>query len=279
MKHWTMMNLREKLIKGGDTFAVRVTRTTPSSAQTRGRNRKTPSNRNDTTWKGKMSETQDRMKNVVALCKRRGFIFQSSEIYGGINGFWDYGPLGVELKRNVKEAWWRDMVTGRTDMVGMDCSIIMHPKVWEASGHVAKFTDAMVDCKACKGRFRADRLEGTPCPKKPSLTVHECACEKKGKGELTDPRMFNMMFRTNVEIAQPLRRQVSTRGGAKAQRSIYGQQVARSVDCSQYCTTSNSAICSSFRCDAFAPSSEAFVTKRILSGARPSDLRVTICLC
>ncbi|MBI5723349.1 MAG: glycine--tRNA ligase [Planctomycetes bacterium] len=98
------------------------------------------------------------MDKLTALCKRRGFIFQSSEIYGGINGFWDYGPLGVELKRNIKDAWWTDIVRKRDDMVGLDCSIIMNPKVWEASGHVSGFADPMVDCKQCKGRFRADKL-------------------------------------------------------------------------------------------------------------------------
>jgi glycyl-tRNA synthetase len=98
------------------------------------------------------------MDKLVSLCKRRGFIFPSSEIYGGINGFWDYGPLGVELKRNIKDAWWRDNVMVRDDMVGLDCSIIMHPKVWEASGHLAGFSDPMVDCRATKGRYRADQL-------------------------------------------------------------------------------------------------------------------------
>ncbi len=110
------------------------------------------------------------MEKLVSLCKRRGFIFPSSEIYGGINGFWDYGPLGVELKRNIKDAWWRDNIAGHDDiskragapspyeMVGLDCSIIMHPKVWEASGHIGNFNDPMVDCRACKSRFRADQL-------------------------------------------------------------------------------------------------------------------------
>jgi glycyl-tRNA synthetase len=98
------------------------------------------------------------MDKLVSLCKRRGIIFPSSEIYGGINGFWDYGPLGVELKRNIKDAWWHDTVHARDDMVGLDCSIIMHPKVWEASGHVGGFSDPMVDCRDCKGRFRADQL-------------------------------------------------------------------------------------------------------------------------
>ncbi len=98
------------------------------------------------------------MDKLVSLCKRRGFIFPSSEVYGGINGFWDYGPLGVELKRNIKDAWWRDNVRMRDDMVGLDCSIIMNPKVWEASGHVGGFSDPMVDCRATKERYRADQI-------------------------------------------------------------------------------------------------------------------------
>jgi glycyl-tRNA synthetase len=100
----------------------------------------------------------DDMEKLVSLCKRRGFIFPSSEIYGGLSGFWDYGPLGVELKRNIKDAWWRDNVHLRDDMVGLDSSIIMNPKVWEASGHVAGFNDPMVDCRSCKSRFRADQV-------------------------------------------------------------------------------------------------------------------------
>src|SRR3954447_5080322 len=98
------------------------------------------------------------MDKLVSLCKRRGFIFPSSEIYGGLNGFWDYGPLGVELKRNLKDAWWIDNVRSRDDMVGLDCSIIMNPKVWEASGHVGGFSDPMVDCRETKERYRADQL-------------------------------------------------------------------------------------------------------------------------
>jgi glycyl-tRNA synthetase len=103
-------------------------------------------------------ETDDRMDKLVALCKRRGFIFQSSEIYGGIGGFWDYGPLGVELKRNVKAAWWEDIVRKRDDIVGLDCSIIMNPRVWQASGHLAGFHDPMVTCKECKRHMRGDQL-------------------------------------------------------------------------------------------------------------------------
>src|SRR5205085_11456327 len=112
--------------------------------------------------------TSKSMDDIVALCRRRGFIFQASEIYGGINGFWDYGPLGADLKRNLKNAWWKDIVQEElvgpdgkpVDMVGLDCTIIMHPKVWEASGHVAGFNDPMVDDKETKQRFRADHLRG-----------------------------------------------------------------------------------------------------------------------
>jgi glycyl-tRNA synthetase len=103
-------------------------------------------------------QAQDLMEKLVSLCKRRGFIFQSSEIYGGLNGFWDYGPLGVELKRNIKTAWWTDVVRRRDDIVGLDCSIIMNPRVWEASGHVTNFNDPLVDCRGCRARFRADKV-------------------------------------------------------------------------------------------------------------------------
>lgn len=107
-----------------------------------------------------MSESRENafMEKIVSLCKRRGFIFQSSEIYGGINGFWDYGPLGAELRKNIRDCWWTDMVRSRDDVVGLESAIIMHPKVWEASGHVAGFNDPMVDCKVSKQRFRADQL-------------------------------------------------------------------------------------------------------------------------
>src|SRR5450759_3448662 len=104
------------------------------------------------------NKSNDLMEKLVGLCKRRGFIFQSSEIYGGINGFWDYGPLGVELKRNIKDEWWNSVVRQRDDVVGLDAAIIMNPRVWEASGHVATFADPMIDCKGCKARFRADKI-------------------------------------------------------------------------------------------------------------------------
>src|SRR5216117_3809053 len=99
------------------------------------------------------------MEKIVSLCKRRCLIFQSSEIYGGLNGFWDYGPLGAELKRNIKENWWRSMTQLREDVVGLDASIIMHPRIWEASGHTSTFSDLMVDCLLTQKRFRADQIE------------------------------------------------------------------------------------------------------------------------
>src|SRR5882672_4886137 len=104
-------------------------------------------------------KTSEVMEKIVSLCKRKGFIFQSSEIYGGLNGFWDYGPLGAELKRNIKDCWWRSMTQLRDDVVGLDASIIMHPKIWEASGHTSTFSDLMVDCLLTKKRFRADQVE------------------------------------------------------------------------------------------------------------------------
>lgn len=131
------------------------------------------------------------MEKIVALCKRRGFIFQSSEIYGGINGFWDYGPLGAELKRNLRDLWWRSLVRERDDVVGLDASIIMHPSIWKASGHVDTFSDPMVDCKTCKGRFREDQIDSTPCPQRPSKMVNQC------DGEKTEARPFNLMFNTH----------------------------------------------------------------------------------
>jgi glycyl-tRNA synthetase len=132
------------------------------------------------------------MDNIVSLCKRRGFVFQASEIYGGIGNTYDYGPLGVELLRRVKDAWWGRVVTERADVVGLDSAIIQHPQTWVTSGHVGGFSDPMVDCKKCKARFRADKLEDARCPEKPSKRPGEC------EGELTEPREFNLMFKTNV---------------------------------------------------------------------------------
>ncbi|MDI6856935.1 MAG: glycine--tRNA ligase [Dehalococcoidia bacterium] len=126
------------------------------------------------------------MDEIVSLCKRRGFIFRSSEIYGGLAGAWDYGPLGVEMKNNIKRAWWKSVVQERDDMVGMDAAILMHPRVWEASGHVETFADPMVDCRNCQSRLRADEIEGDTCP--------VCGVV----GQFTEPRMFNLLLRTFV---------------------------------------------------------------------------------
>ena len=138
-----------------------------------------------------MASQPDVMDKLVSLCKRRGFIFQSSEIYGGTGSVWDYGPLGVELKKNIKDRWWNAMVRSRDDIEGLDAAILMHPRTWEASGHVAGFVDPLVDCKTCKGRFRADKLEDARCPQKPSKNPgqHD-ACQ------LTEARNFNLMFKT-----------------------------------------------------------------------------------
>lgn len=125
------------------------------------------------------------MEKIVSLAKRRGFVYQGSEIYGGLAGTWDYGPLGVALKKNIENLWWRYFVDSRDDMYGIDSAILMNPKVWEASGHVGGFSDPLVQCVKCKRRFRADHLEdNTTCP--------ECG------GTLSEPRQFNMMFRTTV---------------------------------------------------------------------------------
>ena len=133
-----------------------------------------------------------RMEKIVSLCKRRGFIFQAGEIYGGLNGVWDYGPLGTELKRNLKEIWWRRTVQERDDVVGMDGSILTMEPVLQSSGHIGGFSDPMVDCKTCKGRFRADALDGFQCKEKPSVCPGQSP-----KCELTEPRQFNLMLQTN----------------------------------------------------------------------------------
>ena len=122
------------------------------------------------------------MEKIVSLCRRRGFIFPSSEIYGGLSSCWDYGPLGVELKRNIKQAWWRAVVQERDDIVGLDASILMHPRTWAASGHLEGFSDPLVECKSCHLRWRSDDLKGNNCP--------SCG------GELTESRLFNLMFKT-----------------------------------------------------------------------------------
>ena len=145
-----------------------------------------------------MTKENSLLEEIVALAKRRGFVFQSSEIYGGLNGFFDYGPLGVELRKNIKDAWWEDMVRRRDDMVGLDSGIIMNPRVWEASGHVGGFNDPLVDCKHCKARFRADELTAIE-----QTNWKEMVCPKCGtKGSLTEPRQFNLMFKTHIGPVQ-----------------------------------------------------------------------------
>ena len=133
------------------------------------------------------------MEKIVSLCKRRGFIYPGSDIYGGLQGTWDYGPLGVELLRNIKNAWWHDNVTTREDIVGVDTALLMHRTVWQASGHESNFTDPLVDCKACKGRFRADQIAESQCPRKPSKHPGE-----HSECQLTEARKFNLMFKTFV---------------------------------------------------------------------------------
>ncbi len=152
-----------------------------------------------------MAETLEKLDDLVSLCKRRGFIFQSSEIYGGLASCYDYGPLGAELKRNVKNAWWKSVVQMRDDMVGLDCSILMHPLVWKASGHVDKFADLITECKKCNSRFRADHLadengntmEGASKAEhlKDKICPHpKCKCV----GDFTDPMPFRLMFETQM---------------------------------------------------------------------------------
>jgi glycyl-tRNA synthetase len=130
------------------------------------------------------NKSNDKMDRLVSLCKRRGFIFQSSEIYGGLVSCWDYGPLGSELKRNVKTFWWESMTNRRDDIEGLDAAILMHPEVWKTSGHVEGFNDPMIDCKTCKARYREDELEG------------KTRCPKCGNETLTEAKQFNLMFKT-----------------------------------------------------------------------------------
>ncbi|PIZ81433.1 MAG: glycine--tRNA ligase [Parcubacteria group bacterium CG_4_10_14_0_2_um_filter_41_6] len=131
-----------------------------------------------------MSKENKQMEKIISLCKQRGFIYPGSEIYGGLANSWDYGPLGVELKNNIKQLWWQYFVRSRDDMAGIDAALIMNPKVWEASGHVSNFNDPLVECKKCHERFRADHLEKNECP--------SCG------GEFTESKQFNMMFRTHL---------------------------------------------------------------------------------
>lgn len=165
----------------------------------------------------------DLMHKIVSLCKRRGFVFPGSEIYGGLANTWDYGPLGVELKRNIADAWWQFFVRSRLDMVGLDCAILMNPKVWEASGHVANFNDAQVDCKQCKSRFRADHLiedavdglkvEGLSTEDLTKIIVENAIkCPSCGAKNFTPARVFNLLFRTSIGSLEDATSTVYLRG-------------------------------------------------------------------
>ena len=135
------------------------------------------------------------IEKIVSLCKRRGFIFQSSDIYGGFAAVYDYGPLGIELKNSIAQLWWKEMTQAHENIVGLDSGILMHPRIWEASGHVGAFHDPLVDCRQCKARYRADELTETP----EEVNWQELKCSKCGTtGNLTDPRQFNLMFKTHA---------------------------------------------------------------------------------
>src|SRR6266705_1914369 len=149
------------------------------------------------------AKTTELMEKIVSLCKRRGFIFQSSEIYGGLNGFWDYGPLGAELKRNIKDCWWRSMTQLRDDVIGLEASIIMHPKIWEASGHTSTFSDLMVDCLLTKKRFRADQIE----PQSGAAFSYTGATDASAGKESQDPFSVLVPTAKHVEHARKLARQ------------------------------------------------------------------------
>jgi len=164
-------------------------------------------------------ESEDLMQKITSLSKRRGFIFQSSEIYGGLRSCYDYGPLGVELKRNIANEWWRSMVYERDDIVGIDASIMMHPKVWQTSGHLSGFSDPLVDCRNCKERFRADKAPkastGTAIEYfkggkkneqklKGTVGAQGYVCPVCGSSDLSGERQFNLMFRTGMGPVDPL---------------------------------------------------------------------------
>src|SRR5436190_3151215 len=154
------------------------------------------------TSRSRFVKPEDVSEKITSLAKRRGFVFPSSEIYGGAGATWDFGPLGVELKRNVKDAWWRTMVQLREDIVGLDGAILMHPRVWEASGHVENFTDPLVECRNCRKRFRLDDLpkgeELAAAWRAKKLDLSGVPCPNCGERKLADPRQFNLMFKTFV---------------------------------------------------------------------------------
>ena len=158
-------------------------------------------------------KVQDALKDIVSLCKRRGFIFPGSEIYDGLANTWDYGPYGIELKRNIKNLWWKKFVSSRSDVLGLDSSILLNPKVWVASGHVGNFSDPLVDCKACRERFRADQLleeklgDGAAAGKNfeeidAMMKEHAIKYPSYGKSDWTEPRAFNLMFQTEIGVVE-----------------------------------------------------------------------------
>lgn len=149
-----------------------------------------------------MPETDNKMEKIVALAKRRGFIYPGSEIYGGLAGTWDYGPMGSLLKKNLKDLWWKEMVQLRSDVVGMDAAIMMNPKAWEASGHVEAFTDPLVECKVCHQRFRADKPE--------EIKAHEKT--HKGKAEWTEPQQFNLLVKAYLGVLEGKQQEIYLRG-------------------------------------------------------------------
>ena len=160
-----------------------------------------------------MAEKNDLMEKVVSLCKRRGFVFPGSEIYGGLANTWDYGPYGVSLKKNVKNAWWKHFVDDRDDMVGLDAAILMNPKTWEASGHVSNFSDPLIDCRNCKTRHRGDKLleEKIGVEKTAGIELKEIhsrleeeqiPCPDCGKIDWAEAKTFNLMFKTYQGVTE-----------------------------------------------------------------------------
>ena len=173
--------------------------------------------------------TSELMEKIVSLCKRRGLIFQSSEIYGGLNGFWDYGPLGAELKRNIKERWWRSMTRLRDDVVGLDASIIMHPKIWEASGHTSTFSDLMVDCLLTKKRFRADQIE----PQSGTAYFYTGATDGGGSKESKDAFSALIAAGKHAEYARKVARQFYQQRGIE-NPALQGERTEEVKDTTRY---------------------------------------------
>lgn len=159
------------------------------------------------------------MDKIVALCKRRGFIYPGSEIYGGLGGTWDYGPVGTELKKNLKDLWWKEMVQKRDDMVGIDAAILMNPKVWEASGHTESFADPLVECKVCHERFRADKPD--------EIKAHEQT--HPGKVDWTEPRQFNILVKTYLGVIEDQKKPVYLRGEITAGVQVNFKSVLNST--------------------------------------------------